>query len=329
MIEPESRHVSPQTVDAYVTAGVWASIPIAGNPRVLLTVDGPNETLGIEVEWDGEEPPAIADYVHISTSVRFRKGTNWAILAVHGSRFFAEAYPLLRSVADLVQLESATFADAVRRSLASYHDLLAATGQMPIRDEIGLYGELLVVSHLIDSIGPHDAMKAWRGGDEWEEHDLGLADDDVEVKTTTSDSRHHWISTLDQLQPTVGRKLWLLSIQLTGAGASEAARLPDVVARVEGQLPSELQASFRSRIGRTRYRLAQPHDSFRLLRLRSTPACFLVDGDFPRIDRDILARGGALVAGLGEVNYAIRLDGMTPAADPPAALLGFGQEDHR
>ncbi|MGH3927264.1 MAG: PD-(D/E)XK motif protein, partial [Pseudonocardiaceae bacterium] len=186
-----------------------------------------------------------------------------------------------------------------------------------------------VVSHLIDSIGPHDAMKAWRGGDEWEEHDLGLADDDVEVKTTTSDGRHHWISTLDQLQPTIGRKLWLLSIQLTGAGASKAARLPDVVACVEEQLPSELQVSFQSRIARTHYRSTQTYDSFRLLRLRSTPACFLVDGDFPRIDRDILARAGASVAGIDEVNYAIRLDGMTPATDPPAALLGFGEGDNR
>lgn len=313
----------------YVTAGVWASIPISGVPEALLTVDGPNDTLRLEIEWDGEEPPTVADYVHISTSARFHKGKNWAILAVHGSRFFAEAYPLLRSVADLIQLESDTFADAVRKSLASYHDLLAATSPMPIRDEIGLYGELLVVSHLINTVGPHDAMKAWRGGDEWEEHDLGLAGDDVEVKTTTSDNRHHWISTLDQLKPTLGRKLWLLSIQLTGAGASEAARLPDVVAQVEEQLPSELQISFRSRIARTRYQPAQPHDSFRLLRLRSIPACFLVDENFPRIDRDILARGGAPVAGLAEVNYAIRLDGLTPNADRPAALHGLGEGDHR
>lgn len=329
MTEPESRHVSPQTLEEYITAGVRASIPIAGGPETLLTVDGPNETLSLEVNWDGEEPPTIADYVHISTSVRFRRGSNWAILAVHGSGFFAEAYPLLRSVADLVQLEAVTFTDAVRRSLARYHDLLAATRQMPIRDEIGLYGELLVVSHLIDSIGPYEAMKAWRGGDEAEEHDLGLADDDVEIKTTTSESRRHWINTLHQLRPTLGRKLWLLSIQLTGAGASEAARLPDMMACLEGRLPSELQATFQSRIARTSYQPEQPHDSFRLLRLRSTPACFFVDEDFPRIDHDILVRGGALVAGIDEVNYAICLDGMAPAADPPTALLGLGQEDYR
>ncbi|PZS11461.1 MAG: hypothetical protein DLM60_24120 [Pseudonocardiales bacterium] len=276
--------------------------------------------------WDGEEPPTIADYVHISTDVRFRHGANWVTLAVHGCRFFADAYPLLRSVADLVQLQSAAFADAVRSSLASYHDLLSAAAQMPIHDEIGLYGELLALSHLISSTGPHTAMKAWRGGDEREEHDFGLADDDVEVKTTTADSRRHWISSLDQMRPTAGRKLWVLSIQLTGAGASEAARLPDVMARVEKQLPAELRNAFWSRIVRTRYRPEQPHDTFRLLRMRSTPACFLVDENFPRIDRDILARGGAPVAGLGEVNYVILLDSTAPAVDPPAALLGFGHK---
>jgi hypothetical protein len=325
--EPSSRHISPQTLDDYVAAGVAASIPITGEPDAVLTVDSPNQTLRLEISWDGEQPPAISDYVHISTDVRFRQGRNWATIAVHGTRFFAEGYPLLRSVADLVQLETATFATAVERSLASYHDLLAATGQMPVREEIGLYGEVLVISHLISTIGPAAALNAWRGGDQTEEHDLGLADDDVEIKTTTAESRRHWISTLDQLKPTVGRRLWLLSIQLTGAGASDAERLPDVIARVEAQLPVGLRSTFQSRLARSPYRPGQPHDSFRLLRLRSAPACFLVDGDFPRIDHDILLAGGATVAAIDDVNYVIRLDGRTPAADPPAPLRDLGLED--
>jgi hypothetical protein len=314
-------------LEEYVAAGVAASIPIVGQPEALLTVDAPNETLRLEITWDGEQPPAISDYVHIATDVRFRHGRNWAVLAVHGSRFFAEAYPLLRSVADFVQLEAVTFATAVERSLASYHDLLTAAGHMPVREEIGLYGELLVVSHLITTLGPVEALQAWRGGDGTEEHDLGLADDDVEIKTTTADRRRHWISSLDQLQPTVGRKLWLLSIQLTAAGASRAERLPDVIEGVEAQLPADLRSTFQARLARTRYRPEQRHDSFLLLRLRSTPACFLVDAGFPRIDRDILAKGGAALSSIDEVNYAVRLDGLTPTANPPAPLHGLGHKE--
>jgi hypothetical protein len=309
-----------------VAAGVAATIPIAGTPEVLLTIDPPNETLRLEVSWDGEQPPPISDYVHIVTDVHYRHGRNWAVLAVHGVRFFADAYPLLRSVADQVQLDAATFARAVQDSLASYHDLLAANVQMPIRDEIGLYGELLVLSHLVTTLGPAEALQAWRGGDQTEEHDLGLADDDIEIKTTTADQRRHWISSLGQLRPTAGRRLWLLSIQLTGAGASLAERLPEVIARLEAQLPPGLQDAFRTRLARTRHRPGQRPDSFRLLRLRSEPACYLVDDAFPRIDRAILTSGGAAVSGIDEVSYAIRLDGLTPAGDPPAPLRGFGQE---
>lgn len=329
MTAPEGRHLSPQTLDDYVAAGAAATIPIAGSPEALLTVDPANETLRLEVSWDGEQPPSISDYVHIQTDVHFRHGRNWAVLAVHGVRFFAEAYPLLRSVADQVQLDGTTFARAVQDSLASYHDLLAAAGQMPVRDEIGLYGELLVVSHLIATLGAAEALRAWRGGDQTEEHDLGLPEDDVEIKTTTADQRRHWISSLDQLQPTTGRPLWLLSIQLTGAGASQAERLPDLVTRVESQLPSDLRDVFRARLAQTRYRPDQRPDRFRLLRLRSEPAYFLVDANFPRIDRAILTAGGAKLQSIDEVSYSIRLDGLKPATDLPAPLRGFGQKEQQ
>lgn len=326
MNEPNSRHISSLTLDEYVKAGVAASMPIAGDPEAMLTIDTPNETLRLEVSWDGEQPPTISDYMHISTDVRFRQGRNWATIAVHGTRFFAEAYPLLRSVADRVQLETSTFAAAVEGSLAAYHDLLSAVGQMPVREEVGLYGELIVISHLITTIGPSDALRAWRGGDEAEEHDLGLADGDVEIKTTTAEDRRHWIGSLDQLRPTLGRPLWLLSIQLTGAGASQAERLPDLIARVGSQLPTGLHATFKARIARTRYRVDQPNERFLLLRLRSAPACFLVEGDFPRIDRDTLIGGGAAISGIDEVSYAIRLDGRKLASGP-TPLRGLAQKE--
>ncbi len=326
MSAPESRHISPQTLDEYLAGGAAASIPIAGQPAAVLTIDPPNEILRLEVSWDGEQPPAIGEYLHISTDVRFRQGRNWATIEVHGIKFFAEAYPLLRSVADLVQLDASTFASAVEQSLGSYHDLLAATRQMPTNEEIGLYGELLVVSHLVDTLGPEETLRAWRGGDQSEEHDIGLAEDDVEVKTTTADRRRHWISSLNQLRPTLGRQLWVLSIQLTAAGASRAERLPDVIARVEAQLPAGLRGTFQARIARTRYRPDQAHESFRLLRLRSKPAIYLVDAAFPRIDHDILKNGGAGIDRIDEVSYAINLDGLTLGNNPPRPFRGLGEK---
>ena len=323
MSGPQDRHITPETLDDYLAAGVRASISIAGHPEARLIVDCPNEMIRMEISWDGEEPPNISSYEHFSTDVRFDRQQNWASISVHGRRFFPEAYPLLRSVADLVQLSGQMFGEAVLNSVASYHELLASSGPMSARDEIGLFGELMVISHLIGEIGAESTLQAWRGGDQNEEHDLGLHDDDVEIKTTTADQRHHWVGSLNQLRPTAGRRLWLLSVQLTAAGASDAQRLPDLVNAIEQRMSSAQQVVFRQRVTDAGFRWNQPADTYRLLRLRTVPACFKVDEQFPRLDRDILASGGAVVTRIGEVSYTIDLDGLPPSAKPPTVLESF------
>lgn len=326
MIRLAARHITPQTLDEYISGGVMAALPIAGEPSARLVVDASNETLRLEISWDGEQPPTISDYVHIATDVRFRQGRNWATLSVRGTRFFPEAYPLLCLVADLVQLESMTFAVAVELGLARYHDLLRASEHMPIREEVGLYGELLALSHLVTTLGPEKALQAWRGGDSNEEHDFGLPDDDVEVKTTTADSRRHWIGSISQLEATVGRPLWLLSIQVTGAGASDGKRLPDVIDRLTDRLPTTLHTLFETRLAGTSYRPGQPRDSFRLLRLRSAPTCYHVDANMPRLTRSLLAASEIQLDRIDEVSYTIRLDGIAPASTWPTPLHGFTEE---
>ena len=323
MTDSATRHISPQTLDEYIRANVPAAVPIEGEPEAQLVIDADNETLQLAVSWDGEEPPSIIDYVHISTSVHFRQGRNWATLSVRGTRFFMEAYPLLCLVADLVQLQSMTFAVAVERGLTHYHDLLSAPGRMPIREEIGLFGELLTVSHLVSALGPEAGVSAWCGGGLHEEHDFALPTDDIEVKTTTAENRLHWIGSIDQLEPTLDRSLWLVSIQVTGAGASDGYRLPNLIDRVVGQLPTMLHDVFKSRLADTNYRPTQPADSFRLLRLRSAPVCYPVDAGFPRITRALLADTDVQLDRIEEIAYTIRLDGIAPAKAGPEPLRGF------
>jgi hypothetical protein len=319
----DNRHIGLETLLEYASAGVQASIPIEGDPSTLLTIDAPNDELRLDVSWDGEEPPAVGEYLHISTGVSFRGGRNWATVTIHGTRFFAEAYPLLRKVADQVQLEGMTFAESLQSSLANYHDLLAAMGQMSALKEVGLFGELTVVSYLIASMGARAALEAWRGGDQLEEHDLGLPDDDVEIKTTTAESRRHWISGIDQLRATESRNLWLLSLQLTGAGVSDGERLPDLIDRVESQLPDSLRPTYGARIARTGFRVQQPRESFRRLRFRASPLCFPVTGDFPRLDSRMLGKAAVPLNRIHELNYTIHLDGMEPEVPPPHHLRGF------
>lgn len=320
IVSSQDRHVGQRTIDEYVTAGVAAVIPIPGDPKVELVIDPPGETLCLEVAWDGNDPVPIQEYLHFATDVRTRNGRSWATLSVLGRRFFAEAYPLLRSVADRVQLQDCLMGEAVRRSLADYHELLAAAAPMPPHLETGLFGELLVLGHLVSTMGGAAAMAAWRGGDQTEEHDFGLPDGDVEVKSTIGEDRRHMIGSLSQLQATAGRPLWLLSVQVTGAGAGEGRRLPDLVDEIAASLPQALSEELRSRVETAGYRPNQRHSTYRLLRPRSIPALYAVDEAFPRIVLGTLVAGGAHIGRIGEVSYSIKLDGLPTAATRPAAL---------
>jgi len=326
-VNGDDRHVGQQTLDEYLAAGVAAVLPIAGEPSIELVIDPPGETLRLEVVWDGNDPIPIDGYLHFATDVRTRNGRTWATLSVLGRRFFAEAYPLLRAVADQVQLHGSLMGEAVRRSLADYHELLAAAAPMPARLETGLFGELLILEHLITTTGAHAAMSAWRGGDQSEEHDFGLSDGDVEVKSTTGEARRHWIGSLGQLRPTPGRRLWLLSMQLTGAGAGEGRRLPDLIEAVAAGMPHALGEVFRSRTTAAGYRPNQPYDTYRLLRPRSAPHLYLVDEAFPKIVVETLVTGGAQIARIDEVTYSISLDGLATSTQKPAALADLPRSD--
>jgi hypothetical protein len=324
--DPSDRHVSFSTLDDYILANVLVTLPIDGEPAASLTIDAANELLTLDVAWDGEQPPDIGGYVYITTDVRHHHRQNWVSLIVHGKRFFADAYPLIRSVVDAVQLEHTTFATAVRESVGQYQELLTASGRMSDNAEVGLWGELLVLHHLFATMPATRALASWRGGDQTEEHDFGLTDDDLEIKTTIGENRRHWIGSLTQLQPTPDRRLWLTSIQVTGAGVGPGYRLPDLIDQIGTGLPDNDRDTFRGRVERMGYRTTQAPDTYRLLRLRTAPATFRVDDTFPRLTRAALASGDVDATRIEQVAYTVKLDGLTPAADVPEPLTGLDKK---
>lgn len=323
MTAERSRHMSPETLDEYVSSGVLAAVTIPGSPPARLVIDPSNETLALEIAWDGEDPPDIRDYVHIDAVTRFDKVQNWSVLRIRGIGFFQEGHPLLCQVADLVQTGGIIFTDAVLTALSAYHELLSAQTRMPERAEIGLWGELFVLAMLIERLGGKQALQCWLGGDEHEERDFRFVNDDVEVKTTTAETRRHWISSITQLVPTLGRPLWLLSLQVTGAGGADGKRLPDLIELVSARLYGKARADFEARIADTDYRPAQPRNSFRLLGLRSRPACYRVDDNFPRLTPALLPGSPPAADRIEEVSYTVRLDGLSPAPDCPEMLRGL------
>jgi hypothetical protein len=203
--------------------------------------------------------------------------------------------------------------------------LLAGARRLSEQQEIGLFGELLVVKHLLGTMAADEAVASWRGP-EGEEHDISLAGGDVEIKSTTAEERCHWIGDLRQLEPTIGRRLWLLSIQLTGAGAG-GLTLPDLIKQLRLLVtPAAVLEAFERKLDAVRWRNDTANLYVRRLRLRSKPECYEVDRDFPAITPQRLVAAGLDQRRFVQIRYMFDLSGLRVASDVPEFLSTMSTE---
>lgn len=313
---PSDRHLRPEGMAEYLAAGVPALVPIAGDPSVFLVVDPPLQRVAVRVPWSAGELPDLRAYRHLTAETTVRDGARWAEFAATGDDVLLGAYPVLCAVADRVQQQGMPFALAVRDVLGTYHELLRGLGRLTDQEEVGLFGELFVLDHLIGELQEEDAISAWRGAAS-EEHDFGFGDDDVEVKTTIAEARRHWVGTVTQLSPTQQRPLWLLSVQLTTAGLG-GLTLPELIAGVRHKIvDGGVRHQFEERLADVRWSDSQAALYGRRFRLRTDPAAFLVGASFPAITVSNLSAAGLPVERFAAVSYVIDLSGMDPDVPPP------------
>ncbi|HLW80185.1 MAG TPA: PD-(D/E)XK motif protein [Terriglobia bacterium] len=318
-----SRHLTPAALEEYLTARPTSTVRIPGDPEAWL-VFGPGRSGGmaLRIAWDGTEVPDLSAYEHLSAAVVRTGQQAWAELGIDDADVARRAFPVIQMIIDRVQLEHASFDGAVVKTLEDFRELLVGAPRLAADREVGIAGELRVLDHLMTTLGTREAIEAWRGPSR-EEHDFDLGVGDVEVKTTLAETRTHWIGSLTQLEPLPGRRLWLLSIQLT-TGQTDAPTLPDMIAALCARLSESERMAFEARL-----RHAGWHDSYhatarRRFQLRSAPLLLAVDAEFPALTRARVAAGGMPLERLRELAYLIDVTGMMSAeASPPPALAGL------
>jgi hypothetical protein len=317
------RHLDLDRLQDYLDAGVRAIVPIIGSPAAFLIVDPEKDRISVRVEDEDGVTVTPSSYRRISTRNIIAEGRRWSECSVDGFNVALEGYPVLCAVVDRMQNEAMNFDNAVVDAVASFRAVLQGIGQLSEQEEIGLVGELLVLSHLVSTRGD-EALPSWRGFAA-EEHDFDLGPEDLEVKTTTSERRRHWISSITQLQPTPNRPLWLLSIQLTGAAPG-----------VDGFGLGTLVESLRRKVVRPAARTLLENQLgllgadetlaslyTRRFRLRTPPKAFEVSTAFPAITPTTLESAGLRVAAFPRVTYQVDLTGVLVGAKLPAAISGL------
>lgn len=318
--------LTPETLAAYIGAGVPSEQRLSDTPVCVLGIDPPRGELTLRTPATGADIDVSA-YRIIHTDLFEEPGdeTVWFRVTIDARDIEYEAYSLLQSIADQLQRGN-DMERALHSALDAYRGLLSRVPRLSEEQETGLFGELVALDRLIDGVGGTRALAAWLGPHR-EEHDFALKDYDVEVKTARGERRTHIIHGVGQLTPTPGRPLRLMSVQVTRAGAADGAlTLPGMIEHVRSRLRSGRSAfdgklAALGLVGTGAERLY----TTRLL-LRSEPRFYVVDDAFPTLTSTGLARILTHPEMMTGVDYRIDITDLAAETQPPGEFTARIQE---
>lgn len=274
-----SRYLSPRTLDA-----LWAGEPMAiqldGDPPCQILLDSKLNQCTLLTA--NEEPqPDVRKLKNVDALRQGNQQPDTIMIVVSVDSNVHGAYGFLASIADQLQLDQIPLATAVDNAVRTHRDLVAIRDYLTAEQEIGLFGELLLLNHLIDRVGVGNALDSWLGPSS-EEHDFVLDKYHLEVKTTSSERRQHVIGSVNQLLRLGDTPLYLVSIQLTRSTAAVGSTLPSLIAHTQAKVGGHvvrldqcLHSAGWSAGGDDLY----PN----MWTLRSPPRAYLVDKNFPAL----------------------------------------------
>lgn len=286
---------------------------VSTSPFIEIFGDGVSNRIGICVQTPvgTQIPPAISKLVFITTRVCSRKGRTLLEVATSSSTLLRQFYHFATAVSERALVEKKTAIEAVGLELQCFSDLLEEKALLGTERQLGLLGELLFLERLIVKWGP-TALDAWIGH-QGEPHDFRLQNTEYEIKTTVSPQRVHTINGPEQLVPSKGCSLFLVSVQLSPAGGSSgfslAGKFQTLVKTLAG-VPDRLQqfTAAAQACGLVQTELA--HYARRFV-LRRPLAVVPVDKHFPAITRPVIQSAlGSLAARVETLTYDVNLEGL-------------------
>lgn len=318
MSEP-SPELNPDTLEKYFRSGTVTTHLVSGSPEVLIRIDGPGQTISLLTPHTGMVQDT-AELKRVTTGIETRDGNEWARITVDARSMYTEAYGLMLSIVQAMH-GGATFAAATSAAMMNMKALLAARPRISEEKQVGLVGELLLFRALLDAYDEYNVIDWWLGPLA-EERDYAFPAFDAEVKTTLGETRTHVIHGVGQLESSPGRPLWLVSIQITRAGGdSNGITLPRLIQAIRERLTSTRDrfVTYLAAVGWEDDDAAIYPTTYIL---RTTPAAYLVDDDFPALTPSRLHAVVPHSDLVSAVTYRVDVSSRS-AGDPGEPLTGF------
>lgn len=322
----EIGHLTADDIEKYFRQPLPAVRRLSAHPPTFLMIDPATEQIRLRVPPEPRAPDvAVFDRITFDVVQEIGEDDAWFQLTIDAAENHHEAYLVVAAIVDLV-VSGTPFTDAVADGLHSFQELLLRKRRLTDEQQVGLFGELLFLEHAIAQFPDRDAIKAWAGAD-LEEHDFLFDGFSIEVKCTRSESRTHLIASASQLQPSPDRPLYLLSIQVTAAGAAfQGKGLGELIANIRDGLSEQSRHLFDKKLEDAGWRDADAELYQRRWSLRSVPRPFLVDDDFPALTPKRIADVVPQASHVVGVQYRLDITQLEAAAEVPELLDEFCKE---
>lgn len=300
---------------SYILANVPIELPISATFSLIFDINPHRLGLRLEIDQDRDWKVA-AGLQNITARRAFHNGLSYVELYTNEAALFRPIYALVADVIGRLADGENDALSALDASLGDFEALLAKTTEMSREKAIGLFGELMVLQEILRS--GTCGVASWIGSNR-ESHDFRMTDRELEVKTTLANTRKHYIHGLNQLTPTPGHRLSIVSVKLGSPGAGAGHSLNDLVKSLSSLLAGDAEAfrAFKASLQRVGYdeSFAECQRSYQLSgRLMSIE----VGSEFPEMSHAWLLKslGGVAAARISEVQLEIDLEGLGAHFDP-------------
>lgn len=307
-----SRHVTWHDLSQRISVGVpfvhRVPSPTATAPSIDIDIAENGAELRMWLPCSPTANISVSPLKDVEIVVAKRAGKYGIEISTRSRILYQEIYNFFVSVIDKVHLDGVAPEIAVEETVERWRELLRSQLIMSEEAQLGLFGELWLLKRLCSKFG-ESALHAWTGPLR-ESHDFRIGSAEFEVKTTRGGTHSHLINGLNQLEPSGGRALYLLSIRVELAGAGAGTTLPDEIRSVDESLPVTVRSRF-GRVLRDVYGYDATHDSMYQTRLQvaDSPRLIPVLEDCPRLTRPMLSQI-PLLDRLSEVRYRANFEGL-------------------
>ncbi|MFC0419656.1 PD-(D/E)XK motif protein [Glutamicibacter ardleyensis] len=311
--------MDPQTVERYFNSTNTVVHLLSNNPRCELRVDPSTQSIQLLVPNDFSEPD-VGYFENIK--VDYLADVNFYRITLYADGMHYAAYSFIAQIVEELH-KGNHLSIAIAQSIDEHRLLLQNRKILSAEMQTGLIGELLLLAYLC-SVDPISALSSWIGP-QAEQHDFAFGSFDLEVKTTTGENRIHRIGSANQLEASSNRELWFLSIQITAAGSARngfgLTTLINVIRKYLGPHTTQFN-DYLNCLGWW----DKDIDSYKARYvLRSVPAFFLVNEQFPALRNSTLSKGICHYEYLSDISYRTDISHLMAqrAPDPLTEFLNY------